>query len=181
MTIAPALLNNPMPSLPPMGQGRKPSKVYTDLAIPPEVQSRWTSTLNLVFEIVHVPTVVVTRLHNECLEIVSANDADTNPYKQAMAADLNTGMCCEAVMYGERVLWVPNAQTKVGDEAKAHVGVGGPLRVGQRVGDPKDTLAVHDSLAAHPGVEVGGHGLHNECLEIVSANDADTNPYKQAM
>ncbi len=86
------------------------SKLNTsDIAIPQEMTLGWQSIVNLLAEIVSVPAALIMRVHQEHIEVFSANNNDTHPYRIGDSEKLGQGLYCETVIKQNRKLVIPNA------------------------------------------------------------------------
>ncbi len=78
--------------------------------IPTNVMKNWKELLNLVAEILKVPSSLIMKLHENEIEVFMKSNNKENPYEDKERASLNTGLYCETVTGENRELLVPNAQ-----------------------------------------------------------------------
>jgi PAS domain S-box-containing protein len=80
---------------------------------PPETLRKWQEIVDLLAEIVHVPSALIMRVEPPNIQVFLSSESQGNPYEAAETAPLNTGLYCETVMKTRRPLLVPDA---LGDE-----------------------------------------------------------------
>ncbi|WP_394145065.1 sensor domain-containing phosphodiesterase [Vibrio atypicus] len=87
------------------------SKIVTaNISIPEEMLNSWQTIVNLLAEIIAVPAALVMRIDKDHIEVFSANNNDSHPYKPGDSEPLNQGLYCETVVNENRMLRVPNAK-----------------------------------------------------------------------
>ncbi|MCK6263890.1 bifunctional diguanylate cyclase/phosphodiesterase [Vibrio sp. ZSDE26] len=79
------------------------------LSVPPEMLDGWQSTLNLLAEIVAVPSALIMRVHKNTIEVCCSNTNFPNPYKVGDRERLGQGLYCETVINEGMELLVSNA------------------------------------------------------------------------
>ncbi|MGF1719398.1 EAL domain-containing protein [Vibrio kyushuensis] len=79
------------------------------LAIPSSMLSGWQNTLNLLAEIVSVPSALIMRVKESTIEVCSSNNNFSNPYSVGDSEKLGQGLYCETVINQGVELLVPNA------------------------------------------------------------------------
>jgi PAS domain S-box-containing protein len=79
------------------------------IQVPSEIVHKWQEIVNVVAEIVHVPSALVMRVEPPNIKVLVASESNGNPYERDEAASLNTGLYCETVMKTRRCLSVPDA------------------------------------------------------------------------
>lgn len=88
------------------------SKLNTDnMVIPDEMSSGWQVIVNLLAEIISVPAALIMRVHKDHIEVFTANNNRTHPYRIGDKECLGHGLYCETVINENRQLLVPNAST----------------------------------------------------------------------
>ncbi|KGY11640.1 diguanylate cyclase [Vibrio tubiashii] len=88
------------------------SKLNTGtISIPDDINESWQNIVNLLAEIVNVPAALIMRIHKEHIEVFSANNNHTHPYKVGDSETLGQGLYCETVVNENRKLVVPNASS----------------------------------------------------------------------
>jgi PAS domain S-box-containing protein len=83
--------------------------VLPDTRVPAEIMRKWQEIVDLLAEIVHVPSALIMRVEPPNIKVLVASETDGNPYEPDEAASLNTGLYCETVMGTRRPLVVPDA------------------------------------------------------------------------
>jgi len=84
----------------------------TELAIPPDVFQKWQRIVDLLADIVHVPSAVVTKLEPPCCthyRIVASSSSMANPFPVDDTFAMDIGTFCETVIKNREPLLVPNA------------------------------------------------------------------------
>lgn len=84
-----------------------------EIAIPPEALAKWQRIVDLLANIVHVPSAVVCKLeppHYTHYRIVAANSAEENPFPLGDAFSMDIGTFCETVIKSREPLLVVNAR-----------------------------------------------------------------------
>ena len=79
------------------------------LKIPEEMIRKWQEIMDLLAEILHVPSALVVRVEPPELVVVVASKSDGNPYVGSERARFDIGLYCEGVMKTRRPLLIPNA------------------------------------------------------------------------
>jgi PAS domain S-box-containing protein len=80
-----------------------------DTQVPAEIMRKWQGIVDLLADVVHVPSALIMRVEPPNIKVLVASESDGNPYEPDEAASLNTGLYCETVMSTRRPLIVPNA------------------------------------------------------------------------
>jgi len=84
--------------------------IRDDIEIPQDIQDNWQVILDILSEIVGVPTAKIMRVHPHEIEIFGLNSNNLeNVYEKGQKALLNTGIYCETVMNERSELLVPHA------------------------------------------------------------------------
>lgn len=87
------------------------SKLNTsNMVVPDELASGWQEVVNLLAEIISVPTALIMRVHQDHIEVFSANNNRKHPYHIGDTESLGHGLYCETVINDNRQLLVPNAE-----------------------------------------------------------------------
>jgi signal transduction histidine kinase len=94
------------------------------IPVPSEITQKWQELVNLIAEIVHVPSALVMRVEPPNIKVLVASESNGNPYERNELAPLNTGLYCETVMRTRQSLlvadalhtdaWKSNPDTKLG-------------------------------------------------------------------
>jgi signal transduction histidine kinase len=79
------------------------------ILVPSEIIQKWQELVNLIAEIVHVPSALVMRVEPPNIKVLVASESHGNPYEPDELAPLNSGLYCETVMKTRRSLLVPDA------------------------------------------------------------------------
>src|SRR5262249_35917097 len=80
-----------------------------DTQVPVEIMRKWQGIVDLLADIVHVPSALIMRVEPPNIKILPPSESNGNPYEPDEAASLNTGLYCETVMSTRRPLIVRNA------------------------------------------------------------------------
>jgi signal transduction histidine kinase len=79
------------------------------IQVPSEIIHKWQELVNLIAEIVHVPSALVMKVEPPNIKVLVASESSGNPYEQNELAPLDTGLYCETVMKTRQLLLVPDA------------------------------------------------------------------------
>ncbi|MFM2586871.1 EAL domain-containing protein [Vibrio sp. TBV020] len=86
------------------------SKLNTsNMVVPDELASGWQEIVNLLAEIISVPAALIMRVHQDHIEVFSANNNRKHPYRIGDTEQLGHGLYCETVINENRQLLVPDA------------------------------------------------------------------------
>ncbi|MBC8159223.1 MAG: sensor domain-containing diguanylate cyclase [Alphaproteobacteria bacterium] len=77
--------------------------------VPPSIQDSWQAMLDLLAEIVGVPSALIMRVHASEIEVFGLSSNEDNVYEKGEKAPLDTGLYCESVLDTQGELMVPNA------------------------------------------------------------------------
>jgi len=77
--------------------------------VPSEIVRKWQGIVDLLAEIMHVPSALIMRVEPSHIKVLVASESEGNPYEPGEAAPLNTGLYCETVMKTRQPLLVPDA------------------------------------------------------------------------
>ena len=77
--------------------------------VPSEIMRKWQEIVNLLAEIIHVPSALIMRVEPPNIKVFVSSDSKGNPYEPNEVASLNTGLYCETVMNTRKPLLVPDA------------------------------------------------------------------------
>jgi signal transduction histidine kinase len=80
-----------------------------DTPVPAEIMRKWQGIVDLLADIVHVPSALIMRVEPPHIKVLIASESHGNPYEPDEEAPLNTGLYCETVMSTRRPLLVPDA------------------------------------------------------------------------
>ena len=78
--------------------------------VPPEITAKWQDIVDLLAEIVQVPSALVMKVDAPNIKVVVSSDSKGNPYSPNEVSSLNTGLYCETVMRTGQPLLVPDAR-----------------------------------------------------------------------
>jgi two-component sensor histidine kinase len=92
--------------------------------IPDRVLEKWQGIVDLVAEILGVPTGLITRLTEKRLEIVVDSATKGNPYKRGDSDALGIGMFCETVAGKNKPMVVANTSSDEYWKKNPHAGFG---------------------------------------------------------
>lgn len=79
------------------------------IEVPPQTIDKWQQIVNLLAEIIRVPSALIMRVAPPNIEVLVSSHSRGNPYEPAEAAMLGTGLYCETVMQTREALLVHNA------------------------------------------------------------------------
>jgi len=83
--------------------------IHDDIEVPQSTEDSWQAILDLMADIVGVPSALIMRVHAHEIEVFGLSSNVDNVFKKGETAPLDTGLYCEAVMDRQRELLVPNA------------------------------------------------------------------------
>jgi GAF domain-containing protein len=79
------------------------------MQVPSEIVRKWQEIVDLVAEIMHVPSALVMKVEPPNITVFVSSESQGNPYEQGEVASLNPGLYCETVMKTRQPLLVPDA------------------------------------------------------------------------
>ncbi|MGO4330988.1 ATP-binding protein [Cupriavidus sp. 2TAF22] len=79
------------------------------IPIPPETVKKWQEIVNLLAEIMRVPSALIMQVEPPNIKVFVSSESTGNPYDPAETAPLNTGLYCETVMKTRQPLLVSDA------------------------------------------------------------------------
>src|ERR1700737_4194149 len=79
------------------------------MQVPPEIVGKWQEIVDLLAEIMHVPSALVMKVEPPNIAVFVSNESKGNPYERDAVSSLNTGLYCETVMKTRQPLLVPDA------------------------------------------------------------------------
>ena len=77
--------------------------------VPSEIVRKWQEIVNLLAEIIHVPSALIMRVEPPNIKVFVSSESKAIPYELNEVASLNTGLYCETVMKTRKPLLVPDA------------------------------------------------------------------------
>jgi PAS domain S-box-containing protein len=80
-----------------------------ETAVPFEIVHKWQEIVDLLAEIVRVPSALIMRVQPPNIKVFVSSESNGNPYEPDELAPLNTGLYCETVMNTRQPLLVPDA------------------------------------------------------------------------
>jgi len=83
--------------------------MHHNTPVPAEILRKWQRIVDLLADIVRVPSALVMRVEPPNIKVLVASESEGNPYEPDEEACLNTGLYCETVMNTRRPLLVPDA------------------------------------------------------------------------
>lgn len=86
-----------------------PHHINDDFAIPPKVQSAWQTTVDLIADIMQVPSAIITRVFPPYVEVFTASATPDNPYHAGQSVELAKHYC-EEVVAQKRQFFLSNAR-----------------------------------------------------------------------
>ena len=81
----------------------------TEIQLPLAVIRKWQEIVDLLAEIMHVPSALVMRIEPPNIRVFLSSESKGNPYERDEVACLNTALYCETVMKTRQHLLVPDA------------------------------------------------------------------------
>jgi PAS domain S-box-containing protein len=79
------------------------------IEVPSEIVQKWQEIVNLLAEIMHVPSALVMRVEPPNIKVLVSSESNGNPYERDEVASLGTGLYCETVMRTRQPFLVPDA------------------------------------------------------------------------
>jgi len=79
------------------------------IQVPSEIVEKWQEIVNIIAEIVHVPSALVMKVEPPNIKVFVSSESNGTPYERDELAPLNTGLYCETVMKTRQSLLVPDA------------------------------------------------------------------------
>ncbi len=79
------------------------------MQVPPEIVGKWQEIVDLLAEIMHVPSALVMKVKPPNITVFLSSESKGNPYERDDVSSLNTGLYCETVMKTRQPLLVPDA------------------------------------------------------------------------
>jgi PAS domain S-box-containing protein len=80
-----------------------------EIDIPSDVLEKWQDIVDLLAEIIHVPSALVMKVEPPNIKVFLSSKSEGNPYERDEVACLDTGLYCETVMKTRQLLLVPDA------------------------------------------------------------------------
>ena len=77
--------------------------------VPSDIVGKWQEIVDLIAEIMRVPSALIMRVEPPNIKVFVANDSPGNPYERGELACLDTGLYCETVMKTRQSLLVADA------------------------------------------------------------------------
>jgi signal transduction histidine kinase len=94
------------------------------IQVPSEILQKWQEIVNVVAEIVHVPSALVMKVEPPNIKVLVSSESHGNPYERDELAPLNTGLYCETVMKTRQCLLVPDAMRDDGWKSNPDIKLG---------------------------------------------------------
>jgi PAS domain S-box-containing protein len=79
-----------------------------DFELPVEINEKWQRMVNIMSNLLRVPTGFIMKVNGPHIKIFTTNVADTNPYHAGQNFELD-GLYCEEVMKSDNLLCIPDA------------------------------------------------------------------------
>src|SRR4051812_18701179 len=117
-------------------QARSSSAAHS-IAVPPEIVRKWQEFVNLLAEIMHVPSAAIMRVDPPGIKVFVSSTSDGNPCEPGA---LDTGPYCETVMKTGQPLLVRDALENEAWQANPHVRLGMISYLGVPIGWPDGRL-----------------------------------------
>lgn len=77
--------------------------------IPAALQEKWQKILDLIAEILQVPSALIMKLEHDSITVYRSSNTQKNPYHKNDSEKLGLGLYCETVVGNREKLLVPNA------------------------------------------------------------------------
>src|SRR5437879_13439737 len=137
------------------------SSVAHSIEVPSESIRKWQEIVNLLAEIMHVPSASIMRVDLPHIKVFVSSTSEGNPCEPGA---LDTGPYCETVMKTGQPLLIPDALENEAWKANPHVKLG----MISYLGVPICTIEIIPSLA-----EGAGKALRDLAYDNVSARLGD--------
>src|SRR5713101_5505470 len=128
------------------GQQDRSSSVAHSIEVPSEIIRKWQEFVNLLAEIMHVPSASIMRVDPPHIKVFVSSTSKGNPCEPGA---LDTGPYCETVMKTGQPLLVPDALENEAWKANPHVRLGMISYLGVPIGWPDGhlfgTICVRDN------------------------------------
>src|SRR3984893_6957866 len=122
------------------------SSVAHSIEVPSEIIRKWQEIVNLLAEIMHVPSASIMRVDPPHIKVFVSSTSEGNPCEPGA---LDTGPYCETVMKTGKPLLIPDALENEAWKANPHVRLGMISYLGVPIGWPNGrifgTICVRDS------------------------------------
>src|ERR1700726_4015064 len=122
------------------------SSVAHSIEVPSEIFRKWQEIVNLLAEIMHVPSASIMRVDPPHIKVFVSSTSEENPCEPGA---LDTGPYCETVMKTGQPLLIPDALENEAWKANPHVRLGMISYLGVPIGWPNGrifgTFCVRDS------------------------------------
>jgi PAS domain S-box-containing protein len=122
------------------------SSVAHSIEVPSEIIRKWQEIVNLLAEIMHVPSASIMRVDPPHVEVFVSSTSEGNPCEPGA---LDTGPYCETVMKTGQPLLIPDALENEAWKANPHVRLGMISYLGVPIGWPNGrifgTICVRDN------------------------------------
>src|ERR1700674_5437629 len=126
-------------------QDRSSSAAHS-IEVPSEIIRKWQEIVNLLAEIMHVPSASIMRVDPPHIKVFVSSTSEGNPCEPGA---LDTGPYCETVMRTGQPLLIPNALENEAWKANPHVRLGMISYLGVPIGWPNGrifgTICVRDN------------------------------------
>lgn len=87
----------------------KVNSVLSSLEIPLVIQQSWQETVDLLADILGIPSALIMRVHSHEIEVFTKSSNKENTYKLGEKVLLGTGLYSETVISNQQELLIPNA------------------------------------------------------------------------
>ena len=128
------------------GQQDRSSSVAHSIEVPSEIIRKWQEFVNLLAEIMHVPSASIMRVDPPHIKVFVSSTSKGNPCEPGA---LDTGPYCDTVMKTGQPLLVPDALENEAWKANPHVKLGMISYLGVPIGWPDGrifgTICVRDN------------------------------------
>jgi hypothetical protein len=127
------------------------SSVAHSIEVPSEIIRKWQEFVNLLAEIMHVPSASIMRADPPHIKVFVSSTSEGNPCEPGA---LDTGPYCETVMKTGQLLLVPNALENEAWKANPHVRAGMISYLGVPIGWPMAAYSGRFAFAIIKGTNI---------------------------
>lgn len=72
--------------------------------IPEDILEKWQNIVNILAQVLQVPTAVITRIDPPLIEVCRASDTEGNPYKNGIKVELANHYCESVILHRRRLM-----------------------------------------------------------------------------
>ncbi|MBD3266836.1 GAF domain-containing protein, partial [bacterium] len=120
--------------------------------IPTEIFAQWQTIVEILAQVIHVPSAIITRLDMPLIEVLKASRNTENPYKEGLKVEL-ANHYCEYVITKKEKLRMPDARQSAEWNQAPEIDYGMVSYLGMPIcwpeGEVFGTICVLDSKENH--------------------------------